>query len=419
TSTPSDTSTFSATATDSPQNTSTDSPTDTPSDTDSPTRTASPTDTPSLTATLSSSPSRTDTPSATYTATRTDSPTETESSTPTDSPTRTDSPTHTLTLTETQTFTETATPVPEPYQVVVNIYNSAGELVRSLYNGTSEDSAGQAQVLETANPGGGMQVDITGLNGNAGANLVWNANNNGGQPVASGIYTVQITSTNSFGQTQAQSKAVSVVAVAGLATLEIYNSAGELVANLSAALNGLTSVPTGVSLVLPNGQNGVLSSSNPAQSGMGIKLTFADGSTETVPWNGLSTQGQPLQPGNYVLTLAQSGPGSGTVLKSQPFVILEGSDNSAAEMAQSALVVPNPVDGSWFTVQYKPSGTDTAVANLYDLAGQLVAQGAPEGAGTLRVSGNWSAGVYLLDFEVHDGSTGVLARRVLKVAIVR
>ncbi|HTB22001.1 MAG TPA: T9SS type A sorting domain-containing protein [bacterium] len=414
TSSPSDTPSYTSTATDSPQNTSTDTATDSPSPSSTPTHT------PTSSSTLSSSPSRTDTPTDTVTASPTASPSSTRSPTATWSPTRTASPTMTLTLTVTQTFTASATPVPEPYQVVVNIYNSAGELVRSLYNGTSEYSADQAQVLETVSPTGAVQVDIAGLDGNAGSNLEWNANNNSGQSVQSGVYTVVITSKNSFGQIQTQTKAVSVLAVGGQATLNIYNSAGELVANLSGALANDTSAPISMSLELPSGQNGMVASTNPnSKQGLVIKLTFADGNTLDVPWTGLNSQGQPLQPGNYLATLSMAEPGASKVVQTQPFVLLNAPDFGAAGMAQSAVAAPNPVQGGSFTVQYQPDGVDSAVATLYDLAGQLVCVGMSSGPNTLSFSGKWSAGVYLLDFEVRDGGSGILARKVIKVAVVR
>jgi hypothetical protein len=173
-----------------------------------------------------------------------------------------------------------------------------------------------------------------------------------------------------------------------------------------------------MSLVLPSG-SGVVPSANPVKGGLSILLTFGDGSTETVFWNGLGSQGQPLQPGNYVATLSQPEPGAGEVVKSEPFVLLGAKDGSADGMAASAMVVPNPVDGNWFTVQYQPDGGDTAVGTLYDLAGQRVAQATDAGSGSLRFSGDWGSGIYLLDFEVRDVTSGVLARRILKVAIVR
>jgi flagellar hook assembly protein FlgD len=311
--------------------------------------------------------------------------------------------------------------VSEPYSVTVNIYNSAGELVRNLFSGDTEYPASQAQVMENATTNGGVQVDVTGLGGSAGPDLIWGGTNNGGQSVESGAYFVQISSTNSLGQTVTENKPVTVVSAAGSATLGIYNSAGELVDNLSGQLSGLSSQPTGMSL--PAGQNGVVASTTPGEGGLKINLTLADGQTTTVFWDGMSSQGQPLQSGNYLVTLSQTSGGSSEILKTSPIVLIATKDESANGMANSALVVPNPVAGNWFDVQYQPgsagAGAYTAVGMLYDLAGQRVAEATDDGSGTLRFSGDWSSGIYLLDFEVHNGSSGTLARRVLKVAIVR
>jgi flagellar hook assembly protein FlgD len=321
----------------------------------------------------------------------------------------------------TATFTASATPAPQPYTVTINIYNSAGEIVKNLYSGDSEYPASQAQVEQNATGNGGTEVDITGLDGNAGPDVIWSGTNNGGQSVESGAYYVQISSTNSFGQTVTESKSVSIVSAAGSVTLGIYNSAGELVDNLSGEIATLSSEPTGMSL--PAGQNGVVASTDPTQGGLKINLTLADGQTTSVFWDGMSSQGQPLQSGNYLVTLSQTSAGSSEVLKTSPVVLLATKDLSANGMANSALVLPNPVAGTWFDVQYQPAsagtGSYTAVGMLYDLAGQRVAVATDEGSGTLHFSGDWSSGIYLLDFEVHNGSSGTLARRVLKVAIVR
>jgi flagellar hook assembly protein FlgD len=311
--------------------------------------------------------------------------------------------------------------VPEPYSVTITIYNSGGEIVRNVYSGDTEFPASQAQVTSSVGANGGTQVDISGLDGNAGPDVIWAGTNNGGQAVESGVYYVQISSTNSFGVTTTETKSVSLVSAPGSATLGIYNSAGELVDNLSGDFAGLSSQPTGMSL--PAGQSGVVASTDPTKGGLNITLTLANGNTTTVFWDGMNSQGQPLQSGNYLVTLSQSEAGSSEVLKTSPIVVLATKDESANGVADSALVVPNPVAGNWFDVQYQPgnsgTGTYTVVGVLYDLAGQRVGEATDNGSGTLSFSGDWSSGVYLLDFEVHNGSSGTLARRVLKVAIVR
>ncbi|HTB22516.1 MAG TPA: T9SS type A sorting domain-containing protein [bacterium] len=429
TATPTDTPTYSAT--DSPTQSVTFSATDSFTATSTDTPTYSATDSPTQSATFSATESFTGTPTATPSFSATDSPTQSDTfsptnsltATPTDTPTATDSPSFTSTRTWTQTatvtltFTVSNTPEPEPYSVTVNIYNSAGEVVRNLYNGSSANSPNQATVVQTLSSKGGPQVDIIGLGGNAGNELIWNAANNGGQAVASGTYYIQITTTNNFGQVQTQSTTVSIVSTAGMASLAIFNSAGELVANLSESLSNESSLPVGMSLLLPPGKaNAVISSPNSPSPALTITVTLADGSTTPVLWNGLSAQGQPLQPGNYVVTLAQAEPGSSMIIKSLAFALLDVKSGAASSMADSAQVLPNPVAGNAFTVKYQSDGTDMAVATMYNLDGQRVAEGA-DASGNLQMSGSWSAGVYLLDFEVHQGS-GVLARHWIKVAVV-
>jgi hypothetical protein len=415
------TNTNTLTNTNTPTNTDTNTNTNTPTLTDTNTNTPTNTNTYTPTSTPTNTSTNTNTYTNTNTATKTNTPvpptsTFSDTATQTDSPTETASPSPSATFTSTETFTVSPTAVPDNYSVTVNIYNSAGELVRGLYSGSAEYPANQAQVLQTANQAGGVQVDITGLGGSAGSNLVWNGTNNGGQAVGGGSYYVQISSVNSFGQVQTLDKTVSVVGTGGPVTLSVYNSAGELVANLNSELP-LASQATDMSL--PPGQNSVVSSTDPSGGGLKITLTLAGGGTTTVPWNGLNSQGQPLQAGNYLLTLTQIEAGSNENLKTLPVVVVGAPDSSAKTMAHSALVVPNPVEGGWFDVQYQPAGTDMAVGVLYSLAGQRVAEATDSGSGTLHFSGDWSSGIYLLDFEVHNGDSGALARRILKVAVVR
>jgi len=420
--TPTNTGTYTPTDTNTATNTNTYTPTDTSTNTNTPTNTGT------FTPTNTDTYTPTDTNTATNTNTNTNTPTKTNTPVPptptfTDTPTWTNSATATVSQssTVTSTFTLTSTPVSADYTVKVDIYNSAGELVRSLYNGTSEFPAGQAQVLQTAVQGGGVQVDVSGLGGNAGANLVWAGTNDDGQAVASGSYYVQISTVNTFGQAQTQDKTVSVVSAGGPVTLGVYNSAGELVCNLTSDLAGLVSEPTGMSL--PVGQNAVVASTGPGKGGLNINLTLANGNATTVFWNGLSSQGQPLQSGNYLLTLSQTQTGSNEVMKTETIVVLAVKDESANGMANSAMVVPNPVAEGRFEVRYQTGslgiGTFTAVGRLYDLDGHRVAEATDHGSGTLRYSGDWGPGIYLLDFEVHNGDSGVLARRILKVAVVR
>jgi len=269
-----------------------------------------------------------------------------------------------------------------------------------------------------------VQVAITGLGGTAN-NLSWSGTNNNGQYVDNGVYYVVLSSTNAFGQVTSVTDTVSVVGAGSTTGLVIYNSAGEAVDTLD--ITGLNSQVVGMSLELPSGHNGIVVSPNPKAlsptGGVTVLLDLADGSQVPEYWNGLSSSGQPVQPGTYMMQLSQVQPGSSVLVKGLTVTVLGTTNQSAQGMAESALVVPNPVkssSGGGVSVAYTSDGVDAAAGVLYDLAGERVAVASNPAAssGPLNFSARLSDGIYLVDFEVRDNSV-VLARRVLRVAVVK
>jgi hypothetical protein len=100
-----------------------------------------------------------------------------------------------------------------------------------------------------------------------------------------------------------------------------------------------------------------------------------------------------------------------TVIKTATQITLAGS-----------LIGPNPVLGraSHAVIHYPPSLGHHGVARIYNMAGELVAQGADLlGSGKVEVPiAQLSAGVYLVNLEKMQG-TALKARIVLKLALVR
>jgi flagellar hook assembly protein FlgD len=152
--------------------------------------------------------------------------------------------------------------------VQVNIYNSAGELVRRLqtpYNGTSVVSLGVDDVLQVGK-------DMTDINiGYApGGNIEWDGKNNAGEIVSSGTYEMQVVIQTDQGTRIVASKTVVVLNASvsgiitnikikpnpivvtdsasksvvfqwaasgnGTAVIRIYNQTGELVKTINATL---------------------------------------------------------------------------------------------------------------------------------------------------------------------------------------
>jgi flagellar hook assembly protein FlgD len=322
------------------------------------------------------------------------------------------------------TITFSPTPIGQPYTVTLGVYNSAGEEVDGVYSGPAENSINQAQetVQGPQSNGDPVVVTITGLGGNA-SDLVWYGTNQNGQAVQGGIYYVKLCSIDVFGIVTCQVYTVNVEPPVSAPTLQIYNSAGEVVDTLN--VSNLSAAP--VNLALPSGQGGVIPSTNPKAltptGGVTINVVLQNGTTVPVYWDGLSAAGQPLDSGTYMVQLTSNLPGSQSLVKTLPVTLLNGTNKSVQNMAQSAIVVPNPViaGSSGFTVQYEGDGVDSAVGKLYDLAGERVAQATREpvsGPAVLHFSAKLSGGIYVLEFEVADSNVA-LARHVMKVAVVK
>ena len=304
----------------------------------------------------------------------------------------------------------------------MDIYNSAGEKVRDLYDGPAEFPLNQLQVAVSGPTLGGapVTVDLSGL-GTAGGDIIWNGGNQGGQWVANGVYYVKVTSTDPFGAITTHTESVNVIRVENQESIEIFNSAGEVVRKFD--LTGLSSTVQNFSLDLPNGQSAVPASTNASTGavtgGVNLTLNLANGGTQFLYWDGMGSQGAPLQSGSYLLELVRTEPGQTSTIKTLAVTLVQSKNSSAQSVAASAKVGPNPVaKGSPIKVQFTPNKQNWVQARLYNESGELIAQAVDLGGTGLIILGNGcSSGIYLVDFEVHGGEL-VVARRVLKVAVI-
>ena len=432
--TPTDTETSLFTATNTPTDTATPSVTPTFSATTTATESAS------VTATPSPTPSRTASPTATGTRTVTESSTVTESytssATPSATPSASETSTVTITVTPspsftaspslTQCFTASATPIPQPHHVRIAVYNSAGELVKLLFNGGAQYQPGDLGVDKDVVPGGAgsLSLHFPGqlFDPNLGAitSIVWAADNDSGQPIHGGIYTIKAEITDQFGSTTSLQHAVQVIDVTPQNNLSIYNSAGELVARLP-----LPSAGTGrfAGLRLPEDSYGAKydDRTGAAQGPLFTVMVMDErGVEQAVTWDGRNAQGVPVASGSYTAELVYDVPGSGgrRVVETKGFVVLQAGD--AASLAGS-YACPNPsLHGADIVVFYPVSAQYNAFARLYTLSGELVAQSDDlSHAGQLRfITRGLASGVYAVQIEKVSGSA-VAARTVLKVAVVR
>ncbi|HTA16793.1 MAG TPA: hypothetical protein VK786_03520, partial [bacterium] len=324
--------------------------------------------------------------------------TDTPSVTPTftDSPTITDSP------------TVTNTPVPVPVDVTISVYNSAGELVKVLYQGGAESLPGQVSVSGGVVLAGAQSVQLnlntTLVNGQS--SVSWNGVNNNGQLVGSGVYYFQVVTVNNFGNATTYDQPVQVLGQGDNAQpLSIYNSAGELVWS--------GPLPSGAA------STGTLSIGSPVMIPSLKDLDIQVGAgTET--WDGYNLQGAAVRPGTYVLQLSGTQPGGAVLVQTKQFVVLASTEGLPSA---DATIVPNPWhNGQPLRIIYTPAGGGVyGAAILYDLLGQRLGSASdPSASGSVLVpmTNKYPSGVYLLDFRQMSG-TSVVVHKILKLAMIQ
>jgi hypothetical protein len=444
TATPTHTPTFTATPTYTQTVTVTATPTNTPTRTETatitltsqytatntPTVTVTSTMTATRTATITASATPTATPSYTQTVSFTSTHTATPSRTPTPTATGTTSftstPTRSATPTITLTWTASQTPVPMPHHVRLMAYNSAGELVKLLFDGAAQFQPGELQFDKDLIPGGAGSLDIdfpgylwdSTLNQQV-SGIAWPADNDNGQVVNGGIYTIKAEIVDQFGQVTTLQRSIQVVSVAPQNSLDIYNSAGELVASLPLPASG-TGRFASLGLDESNYAPQYDSVSGAVVGGsLTLKLKDEMGVDYSVSWDGRNSLGVPVASGNYIAELVYFAPAGGgrRVVESKSIVVLQGA--ASADFA-GAFAYPNPsAHGADLKVSYKVSAQYGASAQLFNMAGELIQQAedhAKAGVFTF-VTKSLASGVYIVKLEKFSGGTGV-ARTVIKVAIV-
>jgi hypothetical protein len=311
--------------------------------------------------------------------------------------------------------------VPEPLHCSLAVYNSAGEVVRLLYNGTAQAGTTGITLLP------GLQVDpstgalafgIEGLLTAAGGTRYWPMDNNGGQRVGGGIYYITLALTDPYGNTKTQSLAVEVMPLDQESSLEVYNSAGELVRKI--ALDNLSGPPS--DLLLSDGA-AFVGASPQAGPTAGLRLDLkVGGATQPAYWDGNNGAGQPVSPGTYLIKLVTGVPGQRNTVKTISVTLLQTPELAAQAAAASAVFAPNPIvpGASSIQLRYAPAPGLSGQVRLYNLAGELIASGVDDGGtGLIILPLQVSGGVYVADFGIVGSSGARLARRALKLAVVR
>ena len=408
---PTPTSTFTITST------FTDTPTETSSATATPTRTqtatstctatatqsvtASSTATQTLTSTCTATPTQSATASSTATATasRTQTPTFTITQTPTSTrtatPTSTETSTRTVTPTSTISPTASNTPIPVPYAITVSIYNSAGEVVRRVYDGSIAAIPGSLAITPIPGQPGALTIGLGATLGCGGQSLAWDGNNDQGQAVIDGVYTIKVQIEDNYGRITTLNQQV-FTSHPPAEYLAIYAPSGEEVQRME-----LTRA-SGVATDFHMSQNVWACPEDPAtgKALQPLKITVygESGVISDLQWDGTSSLGSPVSSGVYLLELiTQQAGGNSVAIISRSLVLLRPASRGPAGFK----AFPNPVPLGGLLQVWLPAHPLGARVRVYDLAGGLVASAAvPSGAPMQGFSTQaWGSGIYLVEAE--------------------
>jgi hypothetical protein len=424
-STPTGTSTNTATHT--VVNTTTNSPTNT--GTSTPTMTASPTATNTLKATPSSTPTGTATNTAVDTFTDTNTPTNTATDTSTNTPTHTatatftNSPvnTNTFMVTLTPTMTSTVTPtasvgVPGAYTVNIDIYNSAGEVVKTIpvqdfsqpINSITLSTSNQITALRGA--GSTIQIYFDGVLIGA-----WNGSGNSGNPVTNGNYMIKVDSDSSTGVVTSVEQQATVNRQLSDIAANIYNSSGELVR----ALYTVVGEGSNVQMMRVSLSSSVLSlESNTGVSASLLQIVVnTTGTPVTLTWDGTNNLATDVTPGTYEIELHwDDGEGqTSDITRSVQVVWGTGGGSVIAE--------PNVLTTGQTLTTFNGTGIANAwtlKAKIYTIAGELVKPitGLPGTAAAQWNAAGMASGIYIAAVQVRDSNGGVLENQLLKVLVL-
>jgi uncharacterized repeat protein (TIGR01451 family) len=309
------------------------------------------------------------------------------------------------------------------FTVKVNIYNSAGEVVKTIAAQEVDQpidniTLSATNVITTLQgPGSTIYIMYEGY-----IIAVWNGSDNQGQPVSNGSYRIQVDSVSVNGVVTSVSQTAIVNRNLSNIAVNIYNSAGELIRTLYSAVadatgDSMTDVVLSSNVIRPSPSGpSTITSGTPSE--VNIVVNCEGGSPVTLMWDGANNSGTDVTPGVYTVNCHWS---QGTV-NSQNIIreiIVVGDSANTTVVARPNML--NAANG--MTTTFDGMGVPGAYAiqvNLYTISGELVRvlnspYGIPE------VSWNatgFASGIYLSAVTVQNASGGTITTQKLKVLVV-
>jgi fimbrial isopeptide formation D2 family protein len=305
------------------------------------------------------------------------------------------------------------------FSVSVNIYNSAGEVVKTIPIQQFSTAINNI-TLSTTNtittltgPGSSIEILFNGY-----VIGVWNGTNNAGQPVSNGAYQVQIDNVSSGGVVTSVSQTAIVSRNLSNVEVDIYNEAGEVVRKLfNVIANPTTSNMTNVTLSSTVMQPNVNNLQNAPTTSLLQILVQDTNAPVTLTWDGTANSGTYVTPGIYEIEVHWTNGNGTTTDITRTILVLPNAGVSGIAVAKPNIL--NAANG--MTTTFDAMGVANASSlkvKIYTIAGELVQSFA---SGTLTAPWNASgmaSGIYIACVEVDNANGGVVNQQRLKILVI-
>jgi uncharacterized repeat protein (TIGR01451 family) len=304
------------------------------------------------------------------------------------------------------------------FSVQVNIYNSAGEVVKTiLVQNVSQPISNitlstSNQITTLQGPGSTILIYYNGA-------LIgtWDGSNNSENPVTNGTYQIKVSSTSTSGVVTSVSQQATVNRQLSNITATIYNSSGELVRTLYSLVSDsfnsqMTNVNLSSSVISPG--SSVTGNNTHLQI-----VVVTSGTPVTLTWDGTNNSSTVVTPGSYTIQLNwDNGQGSTTDI-SRTVLVIPASGSTGVAVARPNVLEP----GATMITTFDGTGVANAYtvnARIYTIAGQLIMpiQGTPGTASAAWNASGMASGIYFAVVDVLNADGGNIDHQTFKILVL-
>lgn len=315
------------------------------------------------------------------------------------------------------------------YDVVLAIYNEAGELVSVLAHFDMTRPINNFDMSQTSIRKEGEVINFVYDGQIIGT---WDGTNVDGQLVSGGQYYVKVDSTDVFNVTTSVTQTVSVSFEPWILEIAVYNEAGERVRVFDTEEIEQYLAASGRSLSQKDYQVGGTkvsplviqpSRTDPLGDGNAVRIVLASGAV--IYWDGRNERGEIVTTGQYYIQLTSLVPGKVEQIRTIPVAVMAPEAET-----HFVRVSPNPLDlkkNTILTFRLNTTGMifDNVQVKIYAVSGELIHRLQSDSSNPAVVQWNLGMdsrrlanGVYLAVVEARSGSA-IVGREVVKVLVLR